>query len=67
VIFEVVSGFGTVGLSMGITSNLEPFTEAAVVLVMFIGRLGPLILMDYFARLPAPPPLRHAKEELMVG
>jgi trk system potassium uptake protein len=67
VIFEVVSGFGTVGLSMGITADLEPVARAAMVVVMFIGRVGPLILMDYFARLPAPPPLRHAKEELMIG
>jgi trk system potassium uptake protein len=67
VIFEVVSGFGTVGLSMGITADLEPVARAGMVVVMFIGRVGPLILMDYFARLPAPPPLRHAREELMIG
>ena len=67
VIFEVASGFGTVGLSMGITPQLEPLARAAMVVVMFIGRVGPLILMDYFARLPAPPPVRHAREELMIG
>jgi trk system potassium uptake protein len=67
VIFEVVSAFGTVGLSMGITAELEPLARAVMVMVMFIGRVGPLILMDYFARLPAPPPLRHAREELMIG
>ena len=67
VIFEVVSGFGTVGLSMGITSDLQPLAEGAMVLLMFIGRVGPLLLMDFFARLPPPPPLRHATEELMIG
>jgi trk system potassium uptake protein TrkH len=67
VIFEVVSAFGTVGLSMGITADLEPIARAAMVMVMFIGRVGPLILMDYFARQPVPPPLRHAREELMIG
>lgn len=67
IIFEVVSAFGTVGLSMGITAQLEPLARAALIVLMFVGRVGPLILMDYFARLPAPPPLRHAKEELMIG
>jgi trk system potassium uptake protein TrkH len=67
VMFEVVSGFGTVGLSMGITADLEPLARAAMVPLMFIGRLGPLLLMDFFARLPPPPPLRHASEELMIG
>jgi trk system potassium uptake protein TrkH len=67
VMFEVVSAFGTVGLSMGITAALEPVAEAAVVVLMFTGRVGPLILMDFFARRPPPPPLRHVKEELMIG
>ena len=67
VLFEVVSGFGTVGLSMGITAALEPLAKAAVIFLMFTGRVGPLLLMDFFARLPPPPPLRHAKEELMIG
>jgi trk system potassium uptake protein TrkH len=67
VVFEVVSGFGTVGLSMGITAALEPLAKLAVIFLMFTGRVGPLLLMDFFARLPSPPPLRHAKEELMIG
>lgn len=67
VMFEVVSAFGTVGLSMGITAALEPLAETALTFLMFIGRVGPLILMDFFARRPPPPPLRHAREELMIG
>lgn len=67
VMFEVVSAFGTVGLSMGITSTLEPLAKLAVIFLMFAGRIGPLILMDFFARVSLPPPLRHAREELMIG
>ncbi len=67
VIFEVVSAFGTVGLSMGITGNLEALAQGAIIPLMFIGRVGPLLLMDFFARLPPPPPLRHVSEELMIG
>jgi trk system potassium uptake protein len=67
VMFEVVSGFGTVGLSMGVTSQLEPLAKGAMIPLMFLGRLGPLILMDFFARLPPPPPLRHVSEDVMIG
>jgi trk system potassium uptake protein TrkH len=67
VMFEVVSAFGTVGLSIGITAALPPLPEAAIICLMFTGRIGPLILMDIFARRPPPPPLRHAREELMIG
>ncbi len=67
VLFEVVSAFGTVGLSMNLTPSLEPPAKGVVMVLMFVGRLGPLWLMDFFQHLPPPPPVRHAPEELMVG
>ncbi len=44
VLFEVVSAFGTVGLSTGITASLPPAAQIILVLLMFLGRLGPLTL-----------------------
>jgi trk system potassium uptake protein TrkH len=43
-LFEVVSAYGTVGLSMGATAHLENVSKFLVVLLMYIGRLGPLTL-----------------------
>jgi trk system potassium uptake protein TrkH len=42
--FEVVSAFGTVGLSMGITAQLSDLGEVLLSMVMFVGRIGPLTL-----------------------
>lgn len=67
VIFEAVSAFGTVGLSMGLTTKFGVMSKLLLIGLMFVGRLGPLVLMDFFERLPPAPPIRHAKEELMVG
>jgi len=67
VAFESVSAFGTVGLSMGITSALAPLSKAMLIVLMFVGRVGPLALMDFFQHLPPPPPVRYAAEELMIG
>jgi len=67
VTFEAVSAFGTVGLSMGITSSLDSGAKLLIIALMFIGRLGPLWLMDFLQHLPSGPPVRHATEELMVG
>jgi len=67
VLFETVSAFGTVGLSMDLTPSLAPAAKGVVMVLMFVGRLGPLWLMDFFQHLPPPPPVRHAPEELMVG
>ncbi|MGB2926078.1 MAG: potassium transporter TrkG [Limnothrix sp.] len=42
VIFEVASALGTVGISRGITGDLVPFSKFIVILLMFIGRVGPV-------------------------
>lgn len=44
VLFEVVSAFGTVGMSTGITAGLPDAAQVLLVLLMFLGRLGPLTL-----------------------
>lgn len=44
VLFEVVSAFGTVGMSTGITADLPEAGQLILVLLMFLGRLGPLTL-----------------------
>jgi trk system potassium uptake protein len=42
VMFEVTSAFGTVGLSMGITADLPAVAQVVLVVLMFVGRLGPI-------------------------
>lgn len=41
VLFEVMSAFSTVGLSQGITSALPGIGQILIVVLMFVGRLGP--------------------------
>lgn len=43
--FEVFSAFSTVGLSMGITSQLSEYSKYVVIFLMFFGRIGLLNLM----------------------
>lgn len=49
VLFEVVSAFGTVGLSTGITADLPGTAQVVLILLMFIGRLGPITLVSALA------------------
>ena len=44
VLFETASAFGTVGLSRGITAELNLLSQIVIVFVMFAGRVGPLLL-----------------------
>lgn len=43
-LFESVSAFGTVGLSTGVTPHLSPVGKLVIIVLMYIGRLGPLTL-----------------------
>ncbi|GAA4856315.1 TrkH family potassium uptake protein [Paenibacillus vulneris] len=44
ILFEVTSAFGTVGLTMGMTTDLTDVGKILICLMMFAGRLGPLTL-----------------------
>ena len=50
-LFEVVSAFGTVGLSTGITGGLSTGSKLLSIAIMFIGRIGPLTIITlwYFS------------------
>ncbi|HEY9054863.1 MAG TPA: potassium transporter TrkG [Rectinemataceae bacterium] len=39
-VFETISAFGTVGLSLGLTSSLHPASKLLIVVTMFVGRVG---------------------------
>lgn len=41
-LFEVISAFGTVGLSTGVTAELPQLAQVLLVVLMFTGRLGPI-------------------------
>ncbi|RCK13033.1 hypothetical protein DT075_00605 [Bacillus licheniformis] len=58
IVFEVFSAFGTVGLSMGLTPDLTAAGKAVIMMMMFIGRVGPLTMAFTLAK-PKKAPIRH--------
>ncbi|MGT2531511.1 potassium transporter TrkG [Streptomyces nojiriensis] len=44
-----MSAFGTVGLSTGITADIPAVGQLILILLMFIGRLGPITLVSSLA------------------
>jgi len=64
-LFEAISAFGTVGLSMGVTAGLNEVQKLAVILLMFAGRVGPLTLA--FSWYASRRSLVYAEEPVMVG
>ena len=65
-LFEAVSAACTVGLSRGITSELQPASLIALVLLMFAGRLGPLTLA-YLIATPKKSRLKHPPADIQIG
>lgn len=65
-LFEAVSAACTVGLSRGITSELQPASLIALILLMFAGRLGPLTLA-YLIATPKKTRLKHPPADIQIG
>lgn len=67
VIFEVISAFGTVGLSTGITANLPPAGQLMLTLLMFFGRVGTITLATSLVLGERRMPYRYPEEHPIVG
>lgn len=67
ILFEVTSAFGTVGLTMGLTPELTLVGKIIIILMMFIGRLGPLTLSYAIAPKPGRVLYRNAEGKIIIG
>jgi trk system potassium uptake protein TrkH len=65
--FEVVSAFGTVGLSMGATNRLSVEGKLLVCVVMYVGRLGPLTLIMALTARKKDVSIEYPEEHIMIG
>ena len=66
--FETVSAFGTVGLSMGATSELTDWGKLIIIATMFLGRVGPFtVALALTHRAGEVKPFNYGAEDIMVG
>ncbi|HEV2146166.1 MAG TPA: potassium transporter TrkG [Longimicrobiaceae bacterium] len=67
--FEAVSAINTVGLTMGVTAGLSPFGKVFTMLLMFLGRVGPITFAAALALSASPRAgrIRNAYEDVVVG
>ncbi|QKQ73764.1 TrkH family potassium uptake protein [Nostoc sp. TCL240-02] len=67
ILFEVVSAFATVGLSTGITGSISMTAKLILIITMYIGRVGVLLLMSAVLGDPLPTRIHYPEENLLVG
>lgn len=67
ILFEVVSAFATVGLSTGITATVSATAKLILIITMYIGRVGILLLMSALLGDPKQTTIRYPEENMIVG
>ena len=66
-LFEAVSAFGTVGLSMGVTPMLTTAGKTVIIVLMLLGRVGLLTVAYVVTRRERVTLFRYAEEKVMIG
>ncbi|UBH13832.1 TrkH family potassium uptake protein [Macrococcus armenti] len=67
IFFEVMSAFGTCGLSLGITGDLTSLSKIVIMILMFIGRVGLISFIIMLGGKAEPDKFRYPKERIMIG
>ncbi|MDX9959618.1 MAG: potassium transporter TrkG, partial [Spirochaetia bacterium] len=66
-LFEAVSAFGTVGLSTGVTPGLSSIGKGLIIVLMFIGRLGPLTILTAASKKNPQGQIEYPQGDLAIG
>ena len=66
-LFEVISAAATVGLSTGITPDLPDFAKVWLAILMFVGRLGPVVIASALALRVSKRHYELPKERPLIG
>ncbi|MEA3313321.1 MAG: potassium transporter TrkG [Caldisericota bacterium] len=67
VLFEVISAFGTVGLSTGITTHLSSISRFVIIVTMFVGRIGSMSLVISMMGRRKTPHIGYPEEDIAIG
>jgi len=67
ILFEAVSAFATVGLSIGVTAKASLGTQMILIPTMYVGRVGVLMLMSALLGDSPPSIVHYPEEDLLVG
>ncbi len=66
-IFEVISALGTVGLSEGLTGLCGVYGKLILIILMFLGRIGPFTFFLFLLSKETESKLRYPDEKIILG
>ncbi|MGL5152345.1 MAG: TrkH family potassium uptake protein [Clostridium sp.] len=66
-LYEVTSAFGTVGVTTGVTTTLSPIGKVIIMIMMYLGRVGPLTVALAFANVKKKRPYKYPEGKVLIG
>ncbi|WP_097027606.1 TrkH family potassium uptake protein [Clostridium peptidivorans] len=66
-LYEATSAFGTVGMTLGLTTQLSFVGKAIVIFTMYCGRLGPLTVFLALAKRANSNKIKYPEDKILVG
>jgi trk system potassium uptake protein TrkH len=67
IIYEATSAFGTVGLTLGLTTKLTSIGKAVIAFTMYCGRVGPLTIALALSRNKRSNTIKYPEDKILVG
>ena len=66
-LFEAISAFGTVGLTLGLTPHLTVIGKIVIMITMYIGRVGPMTVVLALTRKKKKRDYRYPEDKILIG
>ena len=67
ILYETVSAFGTAGLTIGLTPNLSVIGKVLIMLMMYIGRVGPLTVVLSLTKEKIKSGIKYPEGKILIG
>ena len=64
---ETFSAISTVGMTAGITRDINVLSKIIIIILMYCGRVGSLSFALSFSERKKVPDIRYSKEEIIIG
>ncbi len=67
ILYEAISAFGTVGLTLGITPSLSEIGKLVIIITMYCGRLGLLTIAVALAKKDIANTIKYPEDKILIG
>ena len=67
ILYETVSAFGTAGLTIGLTPNLSIIGKVLIMMMMYIGRVGPLTVVLSLTKEKIRSGIKYPEGKILIG